>query len=132
MRIGLLTLEVITSLAALVGGTLLALAPDGKLMAANPTVLDGSPFDDWRIPGLLLGLLVGGGFAVAAGAVWFCSRYARPLSMTAGFGLVLFELVELGWLGFHPLQAVFGIVGATALVLAARLPEYARTPLRNP
>jgi hypothetical protein len=122
-RTGLLTLEVITSVTALAGGALLALFPDGTLLAADPAVLGGSPFEDWRIPGVSLGLLVGGGFALTAGAVWARTRWARPLSVAAGLGLVLFELVELAWLGFHPLQVVFGVVGVTVVVLATRLPQ---------
>lgn len=122
-RTGLLTFEVITSVTAMAGGTLSVLAPDGRLLAADPTVLGGSPFEDWRVPGVLLGLLVGGGFAVAAGAVWFRARWAAPLSVAAGLGLVVFELVELAWLTFHPLQVVFTVVGVTVVVLATRLSQ---------
>lgn len=116
----LLTLESITSVTALLGGTLLVLAPDGTLLATDPTVLAGTPFEDWRIPGVLLALLVGGGFAMAAISLWSGMRGARQLSQAAGFGLVLFELVELAWIGFHPLQVVFGVVGMAILVLASR------------
>lgn len=103
-------------------------APDGSLLAADPAVLAGSPFHDWRVPGVLLGLLVGGGFAGAAGSVWSCSRTARALSVAAGLGLVLFEIVELAWLGFHPLQVVFGVVGVWVSFLAALFPQR-RQPL---
>jgi len=52
----------VTGAAALVGGLLLAAAPDGSLLSADPAVLAGSPFADYRWPGVLLATLVGGGY----------------------------------------------------------------------
>ena len=46
--------------------------------------LAGTPFSDWRVPGLLLARLVGGGFLLAGWWQWRCLRYARELSMAAG------------------------------------------------
>lgn len=119
-RTALLALEVTTAVAALVGGTLFVLAPDGSLLMADPAVLAGTPFADWLIPGVLLALLVGGGFLAAGVALWWGVRGARELSVAAGIGLVLFEAVELAWISPHPLQAVFGVVGAAVVVLAVR------------
>lgn len=122
-RTTLLTLEALTGVAALVGGALLVISPAGRLLAADTEVLAGSPFSDWLVPGVLLMLLVGGGFVVTAIAVWIGARRARQLSIVAGVGLVLFELVEFAWIGFHPLQVVFGVVGTAIAVVAIRLPK---------
>ena len=39
--------------------------------------------------------------------------------MLAGFGLVMFEVAELAWIGPQPLEGVFALVGAGVLALAA-------------
>ena len=114
---------------ALLGGGLLAARPDGSLLHAKISALANSPFPDYRVPGVLLAVLVGGGF-VGTG-VWQGLRapLARELSMVAGAGIVLFEGAELLWLGFQPLEAVFAVVGVTVLVLAWGLPTGRRRKL---
>ncbi|TFD85738.1 hypothetical protein E3T61_16515 [Cryobacterium lactosi] len=118
----LITLESVTSATALAGGLLLMLAPDGSLLMADPAALDGTGFGDWLLPGAALALFVGLGFAVTAVWQWRRGPYARFLSLAAGVGLVLFEVVQFSLIGFHPLQAVFGVVGVVTAVLAWRLP----------
>jgi hypothetical protein len=119
----LVGLELVTGATALVGGVLLAIAPEGSLLAADPAVLAGSPFADYRWPGILLATLVGGGYLLTG---WWQARSgvgARALSVVAGVGLVVFEAGELVWLGFQPLEAVFAVVGATVAVLAVVAPD---------
>jgi len=93
-------------------------SPDGSLLRADPGVLAGTPFGDWRMPGALLAVLVGGGFLLTGWSTWQSYRYARELSLFAGAGLVAFEAAELGWLGFQPLEAIFAAVGLVTVVLA--------------
>jgi hypothetical protein len=99
-------IELATGAAAVVGGILLAVRPDGSLVSADSNVLQGSPFSDWRLPGVLLATLVGlrllgtGAWQLAHG------RYRHELSLFAGIGLICFEAAELAWLGFQPLEAV--------------------------
>ena len=94
-RRALVALELVTGAAGLVGGVLLAAAPDGSLLRADPATLADSPFSDWRVPGVLLAGLVGGGFLLAGWRQWRGHRYAREPSMAAGAGLVCFEAAEL-------------------------------------
>jgi hypothetical protein len=116
-------LELVTGAAGLAGGVLLAAAPDGSLLRADPAVLAGSPFGDWRVPGVLLAGLVGGGFLLAGWWQWRGRRHARELPMAAGAGLVCFEAAELAWIGFQPLEAVFAAVGVIVVGLAWHLPR---------
>jgi hypothetical protein len=116
----LVTLELVTGVAGLAGGVLLAASPDGSLLRADPAVLAGTPFSDWRVPGVLLAGLVGGGFLLTGWWQWRGHRYARELSMAAGAGLVCFEAAELGWIGFQPLEAAFAAVGMIIIGLAWR------------
>jgi hypothetical protein len=106
-----------------VGGVLLVAAPDGSLLRADPATLAGSPFSDWRLPGVLLAGLAGGGFLVTGWRQWRGRKLACELSVIAGAGLVCFEAAELGWLGFQPLEAVFALVGVTIVILAWPLPQ---------
>lgn len=115
----LVSLEMATGVAALIGGVLLAAAPDGSLLSADVAALEGSPFTDWRLPGLLLGGLVGGGFLVAGAWQRRDGWHARELSVLAGLGLVTFEVAEVAWIGPQPLEGVFALVGAAVLALAA-------------
>ena len=46
-------------------------------------------------------------------------RRARALTAVAGTGLIAFEAAELAWLGFQPLQAVFGLVGLLLVAASA-------------
>jgi hypothetical protein len=101
---------------------MLAAVPDGSLLRADPAALVETPFSDWRVPGVLLAGLVGGGFLLAAWWQWRGHRHARQLSMSAGAGLICFEAAELAWLGFQPLEAVFAVVGMTIVILAWRTP----------
>jgi hypothetical protein len=115
----LIGLELLTGTTAVAGGLLLAAAPDGSLMRADPVALAGSPFADWRLPGVLLATLVGGGYLVTGSWQWRDGPWARALSMVAGAGLVVFEAFELAWIGFQPLQVVCAVAGTAVLVLAA-------------
>jgi len=116
-------IELFTGVAGLAGGLLLAAAPDGSLLNADPAVLVDSPFTDWRAPGILLASLVGGGYLVTSVWQWRAGRGARWLSALAGIGLVAFEGAELIWLGFQPLEAVFAIIGTTVTALALTGPR---------
>jgi hypothetical protein len=112
------TVLTLTGAGAVVGGLLLAVRPDGSLLAADPQVLRGTPFDSWRAPGLLLTTLVGAGFLGTAAVLHRGHRHARRLAIAAGLGLVAFEAAEFGWLGFQPLELVFAAVGGLVAVLA--------------
>jgi hypothetical protein len=119
----LVGLELFTGATALVGGVLLAIAPDGSLLAADPAVLIGSPFADYRWPGVLLATLVGGGYLLTGFWQARSGVGARALSVFAGVGLVVFEASERLWLGFQPLEAVLAVIGAAVAVLAVVAPD---------
>jgi hypothetical protein len=125
----LVGVELGTGIMALTGGVLLAVRPDGSLLQADMSALAGSPFFDYRMPGVLLAVLVGGGY-VGTGVWQALGRpFARELSLLAGAGIILFEGAELVWLGFQPLEAVFAAVGVAVLALAWGLPPGRRQTL---
>jgi len=91
---------------------------DGSLLQAKMSALRNTPFGDWRIPGALLAILVGGGLLVTAASHLVGWRHANALAVLAGIGLVAFEAVELAWLGYQPLEVVFAFVGMVIATLA--------------
>jgi hypothetical protein len=110
--------EITTGLLAVVGGSALIVRPDGSLLRADPSSLERSPFVDWRVPGVLLTTLVGGGFLFAAESLRRGLPWARVISVAAGLGLMLFESAEIAWIGYQPLEVVFIGVGGAVAALA--------------
>lgn len=90
----LAAIELATGTVALAGGALLTAAPDGSLLRANSAVLAGTPLSDWRLPSLLLTVLVGGGYLITGWRQWGNRWRARELSMLAAAGLVTFEAAD--------------------------------------
>jgi hypothetical protein len=86
--------------------------------------LDGSPFADYFIPSLILLVVVGGSFVMAAIVVFAGARIARAAALTAG-------LVVLGWLAAQVtiigyvswMQPATAMAGVLVLVLAWLLPK---------
>ena len=119
----LVGLEFTTAGAALGGGILLALRPDGSFLHADPAVLSRTPFSSWRLPGLLLAAGCGGGYAIAGLLHLRRSRAARSVSMAAGMALVALEAWEITFIEYQPLEVVLAGVGVGVVVLALRLPS---------
>jgi hypothetical protein len=65
----------------------------------NVELLVGSPFTDYLVPGLVLGLLVGGTALVAALALLAKPRIGAALSLIAGGAIIGFEIVETTVMG---------------------------------
>lgn len=115
-------LEFGTAAAAVGGGILLALRPDGAFLHADPAVLRRTPFANWRLPGLLLAAGCGGGYATAGLLHLRRSKAAPLVSVTAGTALVLLEAWEIAFIEYQPLEVVFAGIGAAVVVLALHLP----------
>jgi hypothetical protein len=106
---GLLVLQ---ALGGIFGGAALAARPDGGLLKMPLSYIEDSPFHDYRIPGLLL-LLVLGVFPLVV-AIGLLQR--RPWSwfgaFAVGCGLIIFELVEYEVIGYNVQQPIWGSIGA--------------------
>jgi hypothetical protein len=75
----LVWIEAAVSVIAAIGGLLLTIEPGGSLLGTDVAALGGSPFHTWRVPGVLLFVLVGGGFAHAAACLARRAPFARVL-----------------------------------------------------
>jgi hypothetical protein len=84
-------LEVFIGLGALFGGGALVLGPDGHLLGMPTTLLAGSPFTSFLVPGIILFTLVGLAPLLAA-AITVRRQAIAPLAAVA-VGLTL-----IGWI----------------------------------
>jgi len=113
------TLLVVLSLGALAGGVALVLQPDGSVMHFSVTLLAGSPFSDYTVPGLILGGLFGIGSFIVAGMGLAHHRLAPFLAFAIGCAQMIWIVTELAVIKelsfLHPL--FFG-VGALIAVTA--------------
>lgn len=109
------------------GGVALAAAPDGGYLQLPRALLEGSPFSDYLVPGLLLATFVGAGGLLAAAAAWRRARFWQPLGLTYAFGLILFVAVEYVLIGFNWLQAFEAVLGAAMVALVAASPRVQTT-----
>ena len=83
-------LEIFLGLGALFGGVALVLAPDGHLLGMPTSLLAGSPFSSFLVPGIVLFTLVGLAPVLAAGIT--VRRHALAPMAAIGVGLTL-----IGW-----------------------------------
>ena len=115
----LLVLLLVQGLGGLAGGLSLALQPDGSIMQMPLSYLDGSPFSDYLIPGLILLLVLGvlpagrGSRAVDAPALGLVRRRRRGLRTHD-----LDPRRDLRSIPFSWLQPAFGVVGVLIFAVA--------------
>ncbi len=84
--------------------------------------LDGSPFDDYRVPSLVLGIGVGGSSAAAAVIAWRGGDRAGPAAVLAGSVLTGWIVAQVWIIGPRSfLQPLMGGVGIAMVTLGARL-----------
>jgi hypothetical protein len=129
----LIIIMIFLGIGAIISGPMLFLSPDGDLMGMSTDLLEGSPFSNYLIPGLILFIFVGVlPLLVGIGLIntkWKGLFFLNPFphrhwawtgSVAAGLALLIWiitETVMLGYISF--LQPVMGIWGALILALTA-------------
>src|SRR5215831_4392485 len=92
IRIALIAVDVFLAVSAIVGAIGLVVG----FMNIPLSVLDGTPFADFTVPALLLGVVVGGSaLAAAAIAAFGPRRYESAASAGAGCVMVGWMVVEV-------------------------------------
>jgi hypothetical protein len=118
-RIVLLTALAFTAVTSMLGGGVLvvgALVDLGASPVAIPdSYLEGTPFGSALVPGLALAIVIGGTHAVAFVMVAGRMRWAMVAAAVAGFGVLVWIFVQMIYIPFSPLQAVYFALGLIEL-----------------
>ena len=115
----LIALALFGALSAFVGAAV-AIVANGAGIPLE--YLANSPFRSYAMPGLILGLVVGGTQLAAAVTLLRAQRTALLLSTTAGFGMLIWIFVELAIMRQYSwLQSAYFALGALELVLVLAL-----------
>ena len=117
-RIGARLLAALTLFGALSAftGAVLAIAANGAGVPLE--YLANSPFRSYVVPGVILGVVVGGTQIAAATALLRKQRRALLLSAIAGFGMIIWIFAELAIIRQYSwLQSAYFALGAIELIL---------------
>ena len=124
-----LTLLILTALqaAGAIGGGVGLVRDPVSNIGMPVSLLEGTPFKDYLIPGLILLIVVGVFSLLVFVGLLLRWKAAWWLSLASGGGLVIWIIGEAALLGYLPgagigLQIVFGLVGVAVLVVALSRP----------
>lgn len=116
----LIILVIFQGVSGVFGGAGLIIDPSGKSLQIPLEWLNGSHFDNYFIPGIVLFFVLGItpliiSFGLIKRKYWFWYG-----SLFWGFALIIWILVEIIVIGYQadpPLQLIYGIVGVAILML---------------
>jgi len=115
-RVGLLLTTIVIGLSALAGGAALVLGSVDSSLASvlSPPLdyLEGSPFGSYLIPGLVLGLVLGGVHLAAFALIVRRSRWWMLAGAVAAFDTLIWIFVQMVIIPFSFLQAAYFALGA--------------------
>jgi hypothetical protein len=117
----LLAIALFLAVGAIPAGVGFALRPDGSLVGMPLAVLAGTPFPDFRLPGFVLALAVGGSTLAASILLALGARRAADLAVVAGAITLGWIAVQLWLIGYvSPLQPLVAMLGLALMGLAWR------------
>jgi hypothetical protein len=127
----LIGLHVVLGVLAITAGQALARDPSGKPLAFEVDWLDGSPFRDYRVPGLFLTVVIGGTNLVSAALLRWRDPRGPPVSLGTGVLLLVWMAIQTAIIGFRDWTqgmwiAVFSLVTVLAL-REVRMREHERS-----
>jgi hypothetical protein len=103
------------ALSAVAGGVLGIFANGAGVPLAY---LQHTPFESYLVPGLLLGVVIGGTQLAAAVLLHRRHPYGLTAAAVAGFGMIVWIFVELAVISeFSPLQVVYLALGMAQVLL---------------
>ena len=118
MYITLGLLQAFIALGAIGGGLILVLDPSGAAMGLPVSMLEGSMFSDFLVPGLFLFAVNGLGSLVGAVLSFTKNRYAPLAAVALGAILVAWIVIQVGIIqAIDWLHALYFVLGSVELVL---------------
>ena len=101
-----------TGITASIGGFMLMYDPTGKPLRMNVSLLAGSPFDSFFIPGIILFLFLGFASIIVAFFVINDHSYSTRLIFNQGLvviGWIIVQIIMVKY--FHFLQLIYLMIG---------------------
>lgn len=117
----MMALILFQGVSGLFGGFALILDPTGELLNMPLSMLDGSPFDNFLIPGIILFTILGIFPMIVFYGLWKRVKWAWPGTFFVSIALITWIGVEVMMVGYHsepPLQLIYGLTGVVLLGLA--------------
>lgn len=125
----LVALHTVLGLAAVAAGQAFVRQPSGTALGMSEQWLQGSPFPDYRIPGLFLAVVIGGANLVSAFLLWRRHPLAPLTSLATGLLMVVWVAIQTAIIGFrHWSQAVWWVTFGFVTFLAATLARRSHQP----
>lgn len=121
----LMALLLFQGVSAIGPGLALVASPSGDILHMSVSNMHHSPFPDYLIPGLILLVVLGILPLVVLFGMWRQRSWAWYGSFTVGCGLIIWIAVEMVFVPFIVLQAVYGVTGVL-IALATWLPSVRR------
>lgn len=108
----------------LFGGTALVLDPTGGYLGLPLFFLEGTPFNNYLYPGLILLTVLGIFPTVVFVGLWKRRPWSVKGSLLVGMALVIWIGVEILMVGYHsepPLQLIYGMTGILITFIAFQI-----------
>lgn len=119
-RAASILLHAVLGVAAVAAGQAFARRPDGSDLGMDAGWLEGSPFPDFRIPGLFLVLVIAPANLVSALLLWRRHPDGPLLGLATGLLLVVWLAIQTAIIGFrHWSQAVWWLLFPLVALLGA-------------
>ena len=118
----LIALHTVLGVAAVGAGQAFVRVPSGAPLGMTTEWLEGSPFPDFRFPGLFLAIVIGGANSLTAVLLWRRHPGSPFASLGTGLLLVIWVAIQTAIIGFrHWSQGIWWVTFVLVAVLAARL-----------
>jgi len=122
LRYGLAATLAAQGVSGLAGGYGLVADPSGEAVGLPLAWLGQTPFSDYFVPGLILLTVLGVFPLIVAWSLWRRRPWARRGALVVGAALLIWIVVEIVMIGYHPwppLQAAYGLLSLLILSLAS-------------
>lgn len=116
----LMGLILFQGISGLFGGIALVADPTGDYLYMPVSMLGGSPFEDFLVPGIILLSVLGIFPSVVFFGLWKRRRWAWMGSLLVSAALIIWIGVEIWMVGYHPeppLQLAYGALGSILMIL---------------
>ena len=111
-------LQAFIGVGAMFGGFGLMMDPSGVSLGMSVTLLHGTPFQNFFIPGLVLFSMNGLGTLIASYFTFTNRRFAGTLALLFGAGLMLWIVIQVALIGYQSLlQPIYFVLGIMEFTL---------------